>query len=1106
MSTSNRKNRRGLRILAGLLFFISLSLLVTAFLAYFFLTDKTVGKYLTSFAETRLSKKIRYDDISIQWLSFGHVKITISDLKIISPDLNESVFQAKEIDCDLDISALFHRSIIFENMHLMHPLLLLQTQESPVGNASSLTQNLKDLLWFKPQIKRFELNAGTLVFTDYPNSGHSFSKSRRLIDDLYIRFANLSDSGIDSVEIKGRAKELKAEGLFEIRGSFSFENPSGQAQTSRIFSAKFSDCPMRPFLILANYFQLEIPVSGANFSFAVDASFDHDKWVFSGVCIISGGFLQSNKLIRSRVPIDKIGSRFAGEISDKQISLDLQEISIPGAVASLKIQLKNRFSPDATLETSISRAEIDIQRISAFLPLSLFPAHEKERIKKTDLKGHLQIVNSFFSNPFEAMRRGDFKNADMSFDVILSGVSGVVPGYPAPIHEASGFMRLNTSEIIFKGIRFSLGSSPVVINGWISNLKTDPDLDLFVSANAYSSDIVDVLLHEPFKQRFGVFVKNIVDTQGAAAITMDVKGPLTNPSLTGRIGLQELQFKTEGLPLPIRKVSGDIRFRGIKVSLSGIKGLIGDSPFEFNGEISQSDWDLKFDFKLAGPDIRKLGVLPGDLNITGNIPMSLIAKGKSSNLSFNGIMDLSPTKIIYEPYIRKNNGVTARIEFSGNKNLEGISIDEAYLISEACRISAKAVLNYDGKFFAVVNLPPKGIPTAFLIPFADPVLELQSGGRLEGDFAIRKEKNREANFEANIIFSHISLKLPGFRKITEGVTGSYQKRSKFINISIERSRTGSSLISGNFAIAEKQNPVLKFAVESEFLDTTDFTAPPGEKSSVTWQEWIRTNSLVRFLARCQLSGNIHVIKGKTELRSFDDFRSELSGVSGLIKATKWQMNFVDGVLGGTANFDITFQTTIPLRIDFQGANLKFDRIFVSDQERVKVDGGMNVTGNMDWKLRKAIENNGIYKTGIINVNLKDGIIYRFDILSKIFSLINLGSLMRGRLPDIAGQGLPFQQITWKIEVFDNKWLFKDLRLFSDAARIDASGMYFSDQNRIDFKVKVSPLVGLDAIVSGLFGNLITKDGKILTTTFRIRGLYNSPDIRLEPFDTLKMEN
>jgi hypothetical protein len=62
-------------------------------------------------------------------------------------------------------------------------------------------------------------------------------------------------------------------------------------------------------------------------------------------------------------------------------------------------------------------------------------------------------------------------------------------------------------------------------------------------------------------------------------------------------------------------------------------------------------------------------------------------------------------------------------------------------------------------------------------------------------------------------------------------------------------------------------------------------------------------------------------------------------------------------------------------------------------------------------------------------------------------------------------------------------------------------MYFSDQGRVDFLVDVSPLVGLDTIFSGLFGNLITRNGKILTTTFSVRGPYATPDVRLQPLES-----
>ena len=170
-------------------------------------------------------------------------------------------------------------------------------------------------------------------------------------------------------------------------------------------------------------------------------------------------------------------------------------------------------------------------------------------------------------------------------------------------------------------------------------------------------------------------------------------------------------------------------------------------------------------------------------------------------------------------------------------------------------------------------------------------------------------------------------------------------------------------------------------------------------------------------------------------------------------------------------------------------------------EKVNVEGTVTAEGHLEWRLGSGRVNNGINRTGKIEVRVQDGVIHRFDVLSKIFSLVNLGSLLRGRLPDIMGQGLPFQRLTWEMDVFDDKWKVKDLQLTSDAARIHSSGMYFSGQERVDFRVDVSPLVGLDAIFSGLFGNMITRDGKILTTTFRVRGLVDAPDVRLEAFDS-----
>jgi hypothetical protein len=1091
------------RILTGLTVLICSIVIIFTVFIYFSFTSETIGSYFKYFAKANLTKEIEYQHFSFSWSTYRNITVSFNGLKVFDSGTNDLFLEAGKVEFELDISAVPFGVLGFKQVIITDPLVRLKAESLSNNANDGFDKILSGSFWVRPEFHDLAVQNGTIVKIVKNNS--SSMKEEIIFSDLEIKWRNLGFSRESSFEIKGNAGSLNLQGSFKINGSFS---PSKEliGNKDRFFSAKFSDCPVNPFLFCARYFGIDIPVTGTSFSFAADAKFEETKWLFSGVSIISGGVIEKNRFINSRVSIEKIGTRFKGALLEDSLSLDLQEISFPGALASLKIVVKNFLDIDPYMEMTIERADIDLEKISVFLPTSLFLASEKERLKQADLKGHIQIANSYWAIRLNSILQGDLTDSKIAIDAVLERVSGFFPGFSIPIKDASGFVRLNNKEALFKGINLSLGNSPVVINGWISDFKNDPKIDIFLSSNANASDVREILLQKYFLPKTEFITKRLTDFNGAAAITLDVKGPLSNPSLKGRIRLEEIQFQVDGLPLSVRKVYGDIRFRGSKITFSGIRGLAGESPFEIKGDIGKSDLNLKIDLRLGAADLRKFSFFPTGWTIFGNSTIALTAKGPPSGFNFNGTIDFSQAKIIYEPYVRKKFGQPVTLEFSGVKNNEGVSIDEGYLVSQAGRISTKAVFKEDGKIWVIINLPPKGIPTAALAMIADPLLELQSGGRIEGDFSFKKERNQEPNIETNIIFSHITLRLPNFRKITEGITGVYQRKSKFTTVSIDRSRTGSSQIALNFSIIDSENPKLKFSIESDFLDTTDFTAPPNETSPTTWQEWIRTNSTIRFLTRCQLQGNLHIAKGKTALRTFDNFRSEFEGSSGLIKAQKWQMSFADGFFRGSANLDVRPQTMIPLGIDFQGEHLKFDRIFVSDPQRVRVDGEMSAQGHLDWKIRPGSDNHGIYKQGIINASLTNGIIYRFEILSKIFSFINLGSLIRGRLPDIIGQGLPYQKITWKMDIFDNKWQFKNLKIFSDATRVDASGMYFADQNRVDFKVKVSPLVGLDAIVSGLFGNLITKDGKILTTTFRVRGLYNSPDIRLEPFENFKIEN
>ena len=406
-----------------------------------------------------------------------------------------------------------------------------------------------------------------------------------------------------------------------------------------------------------------------------------------------------------------------------------------------------------------------------------------------------------------------------------------------------------------------------------------------------------------------------------------------------------------------------------------------------------------------------------------------------------------------------------------------------------------------------LHLPPKGIRSEALIPFLDRRVEMQPGGRLEGDATVTIDEKRRTAADANLQFSHVSLRFPGFYKRTEGMDATIRLRGKAFQLAVTRAKIGNSVFSGSMIASGWTQPKLDITLEFSALDTQDFTAPPGHVSRMTWGEWIRSNPAIRFLARSSGNAFVQVKEGDTSVRHFSDFRAQIEGKDGRLRVGNWTFRIADGIVRGTALFDIRRQTRVPFTLEFQADQLRMEKVMLSDPQWLRVEGAAIADGQLQWKLSSNRANEGIYKTGSIEVRVHDGVVNKFDVLSKLFALVNLGSLVRGRLPDLVAQGLPFQSLTWKMDVFGTKWNFKDMLLVSDAARINACGIYLSDQDKIDFRVDVSPLVGFDTIFSGLFGNLITRNGKILTTTWRVRGLSGSPDIRLElrpePFETRK---
>lgn len=137
--------------------------------------------------------------------------------------------------------------------------------------------------------------------------------------------------------------------------------------------------------------------------------------------------------------------------------------------------------------------------------------------------------------------------------------------------------------------------------------------------------------------------------------------------------------------------------------------------------------------------------------------------------------------------------------------------------------------------------------------------------------------------------------------------------------------------------------------------------------------------------------------------------------------------------------------------------------------------------------------------------MENGVIERFNILSKIFSILNVSQLFKGRLPDLKTKGLPYHQIIANIDVKNGIASTDDLVVDSDAMRITLIGKLDLGKNLVDAKIGVHPLVTIDTVLSNvpIAGYILTgKDKAFLAYVYEVKGDLNNPRIEAIPLKSI----
>jgi hypothetical protein len=296
---------------------------------------------------------------------------------------------------------------------------------------------------------------------------------------------------------------------------------------------------------------------------------------------------------------------------------------------------------------------------------------------------------------------------------------------------------------------------------------------------------------------------------------------------------------------------------------------------------------------------------------------------------------------------------------------------------------------------------------------------------------------------------------------------------------------------------------VSFQLSSSQLDLNPLF-PKREEPTPTSFEGIRD-----LLSHWSFDGKVEIDQGKYRALLYQDMKAEMKTADGRLLLHAFQSKAEGGDIWGEgwiqpAEKGIRFE--IKPRLSNMEARA-FLRTFLQkgEEQKVLLTGRLHVDkvelhgeGENFQKVKESLN-------GRLRLEIEKGVIEKFNLLAKIFSILNVSQILRGRLPDLTTQGLPYQQIRANIHIRDGIASTEDFVVDSDAMRITIFGKVDLGKNLIDAKIGVHPLVTIDTVLSKIpiAGYILTgKDKAFVSYYYEVKGDLDDPKIEAVPIKGL----
>jgi hypothetical protein len=140
--------------------------------------------------------------------------------------------------------------------------------------------------------------------------------------------------------------------------------------------------------------------------------------------------------------------------------------------------------------------------------------------------------------------------------------------------------------------------------------------------------------------------------------------------------------------------------------------------------------------------------------------------------------------------------------------------------------------------------------------------------------------------------------------------------------------------------------------------------------------------------------------------------------------------------------------------------------------------------------------------GSLRLSAKDGRIYRWNLLAKIFAVLSVTEIFRGRIPDLAKSGLAYHSLGITGEVRNGRFVVAEAVLDSASVDLVAQGDIDLSTRQVNLLVLVAPFRNIDLIIGSIpvVGYILGKN--LFAVPFRVTGDPDNPDVSVFPISAV----